>query len=238
FRQRVAAAEAARQAGDLAGAAAELRPALALWKGEALAGLPGRHAEVQRTNLGKLRLTALATLLTIEIEQGAAGVAAAELTTLVAEHPLDERFRLLLMLALYRSGQQAEALTVYGEGQAPLAEELGIDPGPQLKELYLQILRAGPESPAPASTAFSTASISTVPASTAAVGPDRPADGVRPAPAPGQRPDTTTAPGPDSPPDIPVPPAQPPAGPPTLPGRRGEPPRAPAVQHAPPPPPP
>src|SRR5262249_40548439 len=83
FRQRLAAAEAARQAGDPAGAAAELRPALALWKGEALAGLPGRHAEVQRTNLGKLRLTALATLLTIEIEQGAAGVAAAELTTLV-----------------------------------------------------------------------------------------------------------------------------------------------------------
>jgi DNA-binding SARP family transcriptional activator len=149
FRRRVAAAEEARRGGDPAGAAEELRQALALWQGDALAGLPGRYAEAQRAGLDKLRLTALATLLAFEVERDASG-AAAELAAVVADHPLDERFRLLLMRALYRSGQQAEALAVYRQAQAALAEELGVDPGPQLQELYLQILRGDAEPPAPA----------------------------------------------------------------------------------------
>ena len=164
FRRRVAAAEEARRGGDLAGAAEELRQALALWQGDALAGLPGRYAEAQRAGLDKLRLTALATLLTFEVERDASG-AAAELAAVVADHPLDERFRLLLMRALYRSGQQAEALAVYREAQAALAEELGVDPGPQLQEFYLQILRGDAEPPAP-STA--------TPATTAAPSSDGP----------------------------------------------------------------
>jgi DNA-binding SARP family transcriptional activator len=149
FRQRLAAADAARRGGEPAAAAEELRQALALWQGDALAGLPGRYAEAQRAGLDKLRLAALATLLTLEVERDAAG-AAAELAALVADHPLDERFRLLQMRALYRSGQQAAALAVYRDTQAVLAEELGVDPGPQLQQLYLQILRGDPEPPAPA----------------------------------------------------------------------------------------
>jgi DNA-binding SARP family transcriptional activator len=147
FRQRAAAAEAARGVGDLSTAGDELRHALALWKGEALAGLPGQYAEQQRTSLAKLQLNALEGLLAIEVELGALGPAIAELITVVAEHPLDERFRRLLMLALYRSGQQAEAITVYQQAQALLATELGIDPGPALQDLYLRILRADPDRP-------------------------------------------------------------------------------------------
>jgi tetratricopeptide (TPR) repeat protein len=66
------------------------------------------------------------------------------LSTVVEQHPLDERFRRLLMLVLYRSGQQAQALAVYRDAQSVLAEELGVDPGPLLQELNLQILRAEP----------------------------------------------------------------------------------------------
>jgi DNA-binding SARP family transcriptional activator/tetratricopeptide (TPR) repeat protein len=145
FRQRMIAAGAARAVGDLSTAADELRHALALWKGEALAGLPGQYAEQQRTALAKLQLDALEGLLAIDVELGAVGPAIAELTQVVAEHPLDERFRRLLMLALYKSGQQAAAIAVYQEAQTLLADELGIDPGPRLQALYLRILRAEPE---------------------------------------------------------------------------------------------
>jgi DNA-binding SARP family transcriptional activator/Tfp pilus assembly protein PilF len=147
FRQRMAAADAARGRGDLPAAADELRHALALWKGEALAGLPGQYAEQQRTALAKQQLDAQASLLAIDVESGALGPAIAELTQVVAEHPLDERFRRLLMLALYKSGQQAAAIAVYQEAQTLLADELGIDPGPALQALYLRILRAEPDPP-------------------------------------------------------------------------------------------
>ncbi|WP_422771086.1 AfsR/SARP family transcriptional regulator [Plantactinospora sp. WMMC1484] len=149
FRRLMASAEEARRAPDLAGAADLLRRGLALWNGQPLAGLPGRHTEANRSNLGRLRLTALEALLAIEIDLGAYVSAADQLASLVAEHPLDERFRRLLMLVLYRSGQQAEALGVYQEARDVLAAELGVDPGPQLQALHLQILRADPV-PAPA----------------------------------------------------------------------------------------
>jgi DNA-binding SARP family transcriptional activator len=144
FRRHTAAAGAAHATGDLSAAADELRHALALWKGEALAGLPGQYAEQQRASLAKLHLDALEGLLAIEVDLGALGPAIAELTQVVAEHPLDERFRRLLMLALYRSGQQAAAIAAYQQAQTLLADELGIDPGPALQELYLRILRAEP----------------------------------------------------------------------------------------------
>ena len=240
FRRRVAAAEAARRGGDPAGAAEELRQALALWQGDALAGLPGRYAEAQRAGLDKLRLTALATLLTFEVERDASG-AAAELAAVVADHPLDERFRLLLMRALYRSGQQAEALAVYREAQAALAEELGVDPGPQLQEFYLQILRGDAEPLAP-STA--------TPATTAAPTSDGPVQvgpaQMGPAPiGPAQVSPAQVSPGapeaerqPEAEADAdaaPVgPPAQLPADLSTFTGRREELVRAKAMQEAPP----
>ncbi|MDQ7905081.1 BTAD domain-containing putative transcriptional regulator [Phytohabitans sp. ZYX-F-186] len=147
FRQLVGAAEAARREADTTGAADLLRRGLALWNGEPLAGLPGQPMERYRANLAKLRLNALEALLAAEIDLGAYVSAGDQLASLVAEHPLDERFRRLLMLALWRSGQQAEALAVYQDARDTLAAELGVDPGPELQALHLRILRA--ESPAP-----------------------------------------------------------------------------------------
>ncbi|BCB75785.1 BTAD domain-containing putative transcriptional regulator [Phytohabitans flavus] len=147
FRQLVGAAEVARRESDTAGAAELLRRGLALWNGEPLAGLPGQAMERYRANLAKLRLNALEALLAAEIDLGAYVSAGDQLASLVAEHPLDERFRRLLMLALWRSGQQAEALAVYQDARDVLAAELGVDPGPQLQALHLRILRA--DSPAP-----------------------------------------------------------------------------------------
>jgi DNA-binding SARP family transcriptional activator len=141
FRQHVADAQAAANFRDLGRAERLLREALALWHGTALAGIPGEFAETQRIYLGKLRLAALELLMTAQLELGAATEAAAELATITAEHPYDERFRELHMTALYRSGRQAEALAVYQDCQKLLANELGIDPGPALQELHAQVLR-------------------------------------------------------------------------------------------------
>ncbi|MFJ8105886.1 BTAD domain-containing putative transcriptional regulator [Streptomyces sp. NPDC096132] len=142
FRELLARAERARRAGDNKGAAAYLRDALGLWQGAALAGVRGDYAQLQRQRLGELRLSAQTARLTAELDSGVPAQAVAELTGLVAEHPLDERFRELLMLALYRSGRQAAALAAYREAQALLASELGVDPGPPLQALYQRVLRA------------------------------------------------------------------------------------------------
>jgi DNA-binding SARP family transcriptional activator len=144
FRREVAAAEAARRVRDLPRAAAHLREALALWRGEALAGIPGAYAEAERSRLELVRLNTLAALLDTQLELGAHAAVIPELTGLVDRHPLDERFRELLMLALYRAGQQARALASYRDVQVLLAEELGVDPGPALQALYERILRADP----------------------------------------------------------------------------------------------
>ncbi|GAA1524732.1 BTAD domain-containing putative transcriptional regulator [Kribbella lupini] len=141
FKQHVADAQAAANFRDLGRAERLLREALALWHGTALAGIPGEYAETQRVYLGKLRLAALELLMTAQLELGSATEAAAELATITAEHPYDERFRELHMTALYRSGRQAEALAVYQDCQKLLANELGIDPGPALQELHEQVLR-------------------------------------------------------------------------------------------------
>ena len=76
------------------------------------------------------------------IDRGLSGELVAELRSLVAEHPLRESFWQHLMLALYRSGQQAEALRAYQDVREKLVDELGVDPGPALRELHQQILRA------------------------------------------------------------------------------------------------
>ncbi|MDW8808814.1 BTAD domain-containing putative transcriptional regulator [Streptomyces scabiei] len=142
FRQGLARAERERRAGDIEGAVHQLREALALWRGTALAGVRGEFAQNRRQRLTELRLSAEAARLTAELDLGASAQAAAELTGLVAEHPLDERFRELLMLALYRSGRQAAALATYREARKLLVEELGVDPGPALQTMYQRVLRA------------------------------------------------------------------------------------------------
>ncbi|MFF4502814.1 BTAD domain-containing putative transcriptional regulator [Streptomyces sp. NPDC001401] len=147
-----AEAEKARGAGDLCHAREVLGRALALWDGEALAGVPGPYAEAQRVRLEEWRLTLLESRLDMDLEQGCHAEAVSELTALTAEHPLRERLRELLMLALYRSGRQAEALAVYADTRRLLADELGVDPRPGLRELQQRILQADPtlaESSAP-----------------------------------------------------------------------------------------
>ncbi|MEU9922411.1 BTAD domain-containing putative transcriptional regulator [Streptomyces griseoluteus] len=146
-----AQAEKARGAGELGEARQALNRALALWDGEALAGVPGPYAEAQRVRLEEWRLGLLEARLDMDLEQGSHAEAVSELTALTAEHPLRERFRELLMLALYRSGRQAEALAVYADTRRLLAEELGVDPRPGLSDLQQRILRADPALAEPSS---------------------------------------------------------------------------------------
>ncbi|MGW0872167.1 AfsR/SARP family transcriptional regulator [Streptomyces sp. NPDC002740] len=144
FRELLAGAERARRAGDAKGTVRQSDDALRLWRGTALAGIPGEYARSRRQRLGELRLSAEAVRVAARLDLGFHTEAVADLTRLVAEHPLDERFRELLMLALYRSGRQAAALESYREAQKLLAEDLGVDPGPALQTLYQRVLRADP----------------------------------------------------------------------------------------------
>ncbi|MFJ8183627.1 AfsR/SARP family transcriptional regulator [Streptomyces sp. NPDC096105] len=139
-----AEAEKARNTGDLCRARDLLNQALALWDGESLAGVPGPYADAQRVRLEEWRLQLLETRLDMDLEQGCHAEAVSELTALTAAHPLRERLRELLMLALYRSGRQAEALAVYADTRRLLADELGVDPRPGLSELQQRILEADP----------------------------------------------------------------------------------------------
>jgi DNA-binding SARP family transcriptional activator len=122
-----------------------LRRALALWRGEPLAEFreePFARAAARR--LGELRLAALERKLEAELELGRHERALPELAALVEEEPLRERPRRLLMLALYRSGRQAEALERYRDGRRLLVGELGIEPSAELQELERRILRRDP----------------------------------------------------------------------------------------------
>ncbi len=119
------------------GAAAE---ALALWRGPALADA-GDFAEPFARRLEELRLDATVTFLTREFDAGRAAVRVGELEALVAEHPLDEKLAGLLMRALAATGRQADALAAYEALRTRLADELGIDPGPEARAVHLEVLR-------------------------------------------------------------------------------------------------
>jgi predicted ATPase/DNA-binding SARP family transcriptional activator len=137
-------------AGDAAGAAETLRGALALWDGSALADLawePFAQAEVVR--LDELRASALEDRIEADLALGRHGQVVAELERLVNEHPLRERFRGQLMLALYRSGRQADALAVYQRARRTLVDELGIEPSESLRKLERAILAHDPSLNAP-----------------------------------------------------------------------------------------
>ncbi|GAA4914826.1 BTAD domain-containing putative transcriptional regulator [Streptomyces coeruleoprunus] len=156
-----AEAEKARAGGDRAQARALIGKSLGLWDGEALASVPGPYAENQRARLEEWRLQLIETRLDLDLECGHHAEAVSELTALTAAHPLRERLRELLMLALYRSGRQAEALAVYADTRRLLADELGVDPRPELARLQQRILQADSElaqpveTPAPAKPAVS-----------------------------------------------------------------------------------
>jgi DNA-binding SARP family transcriptional activator len=122
-----------------------LRDALALWRGPPLADLayePFAQSEIHR--LEELRLEALEDRFEADLALGQGAELITELETLVAEQPLRERLRAQLMLALYRSGRQAEALDAYRAARRMLVEELGVEPSPALQELQGAILRQEP----------------------------------------------------------------------------------------------
>ncbi|MEW1614048.1 MULTISPECIES: BTAD domain-containing putative transcriptional regulator [unclassified Streptomyces] len=145
-----AEAEKARAGGDRCQARTLINKVLGLWDGEALASVPGPYAENQRTRLEEWRLQLTEARLDLDLEVGSHAEAVSGLTALTAAHPLRERLRELLMVALYRSGRQAEALAVYADTRRLLAEELGVDPRPELAQLQQRILRADEELARPA----------------------------------------------------------------------------------------
>ena len=132
----------AREDGDPERTARILRSAESLWRGRPLADLEfERFARVEIERLEELRLATVEERVDTELALGRNGPLVSELESLVAEHPLRERLRGQLMLALYRSGRQADALEVYRKGRAVLVEQLALEPGPRLRELEQAILR-------------------------------------------------------------------------------------------------
>jgi len=143
-RERAAAGEAEQ-------AASLFREALALWRGPALAGLSFESAaKNEAERLEEERLAALMDRIDCDLSLGRHERLVGELEGLVAQHPLRERIRSQLMLALYRSGRQADALRVYREGRETLVEELGLEPSEPLQRLERAILVHDPALEAPA----------------------------------------------------------------------------------------
>jgi len=130
------------------GAAARARTLLAeglgWWRGEPLAGAPGPWAETQRRRLGELRVRALEQAAALDLDLGRPGEVVAQVTQLVSEYPLRENLHALLMLALYRSGRQAEALAAYSAVHRLLLDEVGTGPGRALRELQAAVLAEDP----------------------------------------------------------------------------------------------
>ncbi|MDP4503840.1 AfsR/SARP family transcriptional regulator [Nonomuraea turcica] len=144
FERGIAGAETARKGGRLREAAEGLRAALALFEGEPLGGAVGPYAEHQRDRLIERRISVVETLMDVDLELGNHAKIVSELIALTADHPLRERLRAQLMLALYRCGRQGDALNVFTETREALIDELGIEPGPELAALHQRILAADP----------------------------------------------------------------------------------------------
>ncbi|WP_444949122.1 BTAD domain-containing putative transcriptional regulator [Micromonospora ureilytica] len=140
FTRTVEAARAAVAAGRLAEASERFRAALALWRGPALGGIPSRSVRRRAQALDEQRLTALEECVDVELRLGQAAELIEELAESVDQHPLRERLRGQLMLALSSVGRQADALAVYREGRRTYADELGIEPGVELQELHQRVL--------------------------------------------------------------------------------------------------
>jgi DNA-binding SARP family transcriptional activator len=122
-----------------------LRTALALWQGQALAGVTDHLATMEQPRLEEARLSALEDRIAADLALGQHAPLITELTALTAAQPLRERPRAQLMLALYRSGRTADALAAYQGFRRILAEELGLDPSAKLKKLHQSILTGDPE---------------------------------------------------------------------------------------------
>ncbi|MFH9349046.1 AfsR/SARP family transcriptional regulator [Kitasatospora sp. NPDC017646] len=177
FERLVALAREESGAGRTERAAATMREALALWRGPALDGVPGELAQRSATHLNDRRLTVLEERVRLDLLLGRHGELSAELASLTARHPLRERLYGHLMLALYRSGRQADALEAFQRARRALVEEIGIEPGQELRELEGAILNQSPELDLPVRRDGHAATEPPAPASV-------PAPSAPPAPAP------------------------------------------------------
>lgn len=146
FEQALSDARTAADEGDPRRAAALLTEALGLWRGPALEGFAG--LAVPATRLEERRLSAIEERAEADLALGRSADLVSELTALVAEHPLRERLRALLMRALHRAGRRPEALDVYRDARRTLIDELGLEPGPELRQAQEAIL-ADDETSAP-----------------------------------------------------------------------------------------
>lgn len=145
FEAHVLAARRHLGAGEHTAAIARLRAGLELWQGEALGdAAPAGWAEAEVARLNEAKLGATEELWEAELASGHYLAAAGELSRLCAENPLRERLAGLYMLALYRCGRHADALEAYHRFRGDLADELGIDPSPELQQRFTAMLRHDP----------------------------------------------------------------------------------------------
>jgi DNA-binding SARP family transcriptional activator len=145
FENLLVSARGAARVGSWDKAAALAREALGLWRGEPLADIESDALALrERPRLAELRLQATETHVEAQLRLGRHAEVLAELQRLAADYRLREHLHALLMLALYRCGRQAEALAAYHQARAVLVDELGIEPGNELRELQQQILAADP----------------------------------------------------------------------------------------------
>ena len=141
FARDVAAARRSLRAGDVEQAAVALRNALELWRGTPLSEFTwAPFASAETSRLEEMRVSALELRIEADLAVGRHAELVSELWNLRAEHPWRERLHGQLMLALYRSGRQADALEAYRHSRAVLVEQLGVEPGPELRDLHHAML--------------------------------------------------------------------------------------------------
>ena len=145
FEELTATARRALTDGAAGAAGSMLREALGLWRGQAFEEfLDADVAVAEADRLGELRLVAVEDRVEADLQLGQHRELVAELEGLVRDHPLRERLWSQLLLALYRSGRQADALLAYQRARSMLVEELGIDPGAELRRLHAAVLAQDP----------------------------------------------------------------------------------------------
>jgi DNA-binding SARP family transcriptional activator len=142
FGQHIASARESRERDDFPATIQSLDAALALFQATPLSGIPGPWADIERFRLGEVRLTAIEERIDAMLGLGRHAEAADQLAALVREHPLRERLHGQVMQALYRCGRQADALAAFAGARRILIEQLGIEPGPELRRIHAQILAA------------------------------------------------------------------------------------------------
>jgi DNA-binding SARP family transcriptional activator len=143
-------ARIARSSGDLHGAVVQLQSALRLWRGLPFDGISCPFVAGERARVDELRLATVESLADALIALGRNDDAVAELSPVVRQQPLRERPRALLMTALYGAGRKADALEVFEDARRVLVDELGIEPGPELRELHRDLIADKPTAPSPA----------------------------------------------------------------------------------------